>query len=198
MEVLLTGVSPTAAESRAVQVTVGLISDERQNWRTQAGLPVLSASEPDRLSRQMRAGGELDILIDGTGTGDRARRYRLPVPASARSVDQVLAACDRPLSDDWDGLSRHTDSLLWADAPVADFPTVALRSGVEAGTVVLQCIVETGGDLDVCRVVSEVPKGADFGKEAMEAAIAARVQLAPNDAASIGRVVQFTQRFSTR
>lgn len=197
LEVLLTGVPATAAESRAVQVTAGLISNERQNWRTQAGLPVLSASEPDRLARQMRAGGVLDVRIDGVGTGDRARRYQLPIPASARSVDQVLAACDRPLSDDWDGLSRDTVSLLWADAPAADFPTAALQTGVEAGTVVIQCIVETGGELDVCRVISESPKGAGFGSEAMKAAMAARVQLAPNDTASSGRVVQFTQRFST-
>lgn len=198
LEVLLTGVPPTPAEFRTVQVTAGLISNERQDWRTQPGLPVLSASEPDRLARQMRAGGELNVRIDGIGTGDRARRYRLPVPASARSVDQVLAACDRPLSDDWDRLSRSTVSLLWADAPVPDFPTAALRTGVEAGTVVMQCIVGTGGEFDVCRVVSEVPTGADFGKEAIKVAKSARVQLSPNDTASIGRVVQFTMRFATR
>lgn len=194
LELLLTGVPTTTADTRSVRVTAGLIVDEQQTWQTRAGLPVLSASEPDRLARQIRDGAELDIRVEGSAAGERIMRYRLPVPASARSVNQVLDACGRPLSDDWDRLSRAPDLVAWAHMPVADFPEAAMRTGVEAGDVRLGCIVEVGGDLDDCRIVSESPAGADFGAEALQAAKASRVRLPP-DGAGVGSVVHFTIRF---
>lgn len=196
LEVLLTGVPATTTDSRSVQVTTGLIAAEKQVWRTQAGLPVLSASEPDRLARQLRAGGELDIRIEGSGAEERPRRYRLPIPASARSVDQVLTACDRPLSDDWDGLARvGAETVVWADQPAPEYPEAAMRAGVEAGAVVLDCIVPADGRLDVCRVRSETPSGAGFGEEALKGARKSQIRLAPDDTRSVGRLIQFTVRF---
>lgn len=198
LEMLLTGTPRSTADSRSVQVTAGLIADEKQTWTTQAGLPVLSASDPDRLARQIRAGGELDIRIDGVEAGERPIRYRLPIPASARSVDQVLTACDRPLSDDWDALTRIKGTVVWVDQPAPQFPEAALRAGVKAGAVVLTCILPASGDLDICRIRSETPAGVDFGEEAVKAARRSRVGLASNNTEDIGRLIQFTIRFSTR
>ena len=195
LELLLTGTPVATSDSRSVEVTAGLIANEKQTWQTQAGLTVLSASEPDRLARQIRAGGELDIRIDGAAVGERPRRYRLPIPASAVSVDQVLVSCGRPLSDDWDGLPRSKEMLAWNGDPTPDFPEAAMQAGADVGAVVLGCIVAAGGDLDVCRILSETPTGVGFGKEALKAARASQVRLAPGNISDLGRFVQFTIRF---
>lgn len=194
LELLLTGVPPSTADTRSVRVTAGLIADERQVWQTQPGLPVLSASEPDRLARQIRNGAELDIRVEGSAAEGPARRYRLPIPASTRAVDQVLAACRRPLSDDWDGLPHGAENVTWTQMPVAEFPEAAMAAGAEAGNVRLGCLLTAGGDLNDCRIDLESPAGVNFGKEALRAAKAARVGL-PADGAGAGSVVHFTIRF---
>ncbi|HVL41999.1 MAG TPA: hypothetical protein VM348_07565, partial [Brevundimonas sp.] len=102
LDFLLTGVPPSNEALRPVRVTAGAIQDEGQLWQTWSGRPIASPTEPERLARQLRAGGELDIRLEPTGSGDRPHRYRLPVPASATSVDKVLEACSFPLEDDWD------------------------------------------------------------------------------------------------
>ena len=72
LDFLLTGTPLSTEAIRAVRVTAGGIADERQAWHTQPGLPVLSASEPDRLARQLRAGGDLDVRIESTSRASTA------------------------------------------------------------------------------------------------------------------------------
>ncbi len=99
LDFLLIGVPVSVGTTRRVRVSAGAIVDEDQVWAAQTGQPVLGASEPARLARQLRAGGELDVRIDRETDADRPLRYRLTAPASAASVNTVLTACAEPLDE---------------------------------------------------------------------------------------------------
>ena len=195
LDFLLTGVPATAAESRTVQVTAGGIAGENQTWQTQPGLPVLSASEPDRLARQLRAGGELNLRIEPAQAGDRPQRFRLTVPPSAAALDQTLSACGASLADEWDLLPRAAGSITWVETPRADYPEAAVMSQIGMASVRLACIVPADGRLEECRVLYEAPEGLGFGRSALAAVRNSRVALPADDLSDVGKVVQFTQRF---
>lgn len=196
LDLLLTGVPPTDTALRPVRVTAGLIQNESQLWLTWAGRPIASPAEPERLARQLRAGGELDILLEATEAGARSHRYRLPVPASATSVDRVLTACSVPLTDDWDLRPRAEPELIvWASRPRPDFPSLAMERGLEQAEVRLVCLVAAEGALNDCRVVSEMPAGAGFGRSAQRSAERALLGLPEDEGAVIGKVISFTIRF---
>ena len=90
---LVSGLPVSTGESRTVRVSAGAIDDEEQRWIVRPGERVLGPEEPARLARQLRAGGEMDLRVEPEAEGERPRRYRLPIPASAASVDTVLTAC---------------------------------------------------------------------------------------------------------
>lgn len=195
LDFLLVGVPPTDEESRRLRVTVGAIQNEDQSWYTSPGQPIASPAEPARLARQLRAGGELDIRLEAAA-GERARRYRLPVPPSTASLDRVLSACSVPLVDDWDLRPRAGSELIvWADQPSPDFPDLAQQHGVESGVVRLGCIVAAGGALNECHILSESPADAGFGRSAVRAAERARLGLPEDESTVIGKVISFTIRF---
>lgn len=102
LELLLTGVPVTTEQFRTIRILAPGIAEEIQVWRAQPGLPVLSASMPARLARLLRTGGDLDIRLEPAATGERGLHYRLPIPASAASLDQALSACGQRLADEWD------------------------------------------------------------------------------------------------
>ncbi|MGZ9114054.1 MAG: energy transducer TonB [Brevundimonas sp.] len=196
LDLMLTGVPPTDAALRPVRVTAGPIHDERQLWFTWSGRPIASSGEPERLARQLRAGGELDIVLEGTAPGERSHRYRLPVPSSATSVDRVLTACSAPLSDEWDLRPRAEPGLIvWASQPRPDFPSLAMERGLEQAEVRLVCLVAAEGALDDCRILSETPAGAGFGRSAQRSAERARLGLPEDEGSVIGKVISFTIRF---
>lgn len=195
LDLLVTGMPTTTAALQTVTVTAGAIRNERQQWLTWPDQPIISPAEPERFARQLRAGGELDIRLEPAGAGERPRRYRLPVPQSATSIDQVLSACSVPLNDDWDLRQRaELGTALWARHIVPDFPESAAARGVESGEVRIGCAIAAGGVLDECRILLETPQGAGFGRNALRAAARSRVE--PSDDESlIGKVVTFTVRF---
>lgn len=102
LDLLLIGVPVSVGTTRQVRVSVGAIVEEDQIWAAQTGQPVLGASQPARLARQLRAGGALDVRIDKETDADRPLRYRLTAPASAVSVNAVLTACGAPLEEPQD------------------------------------------------------------------------------------------------
>lgn len=197
LDFLLTGVPATPESVRTVRVTAGGIADETQRWLTQPGLPVLSPSEPGRLARQLRAGGDLVLRIEPASANDRPMRYQLAIPRSAAALDQVLSACGEPLADDWDLLPRlgPDQPVTWAYQIQPEYPQTAARAGMPDGWVRVACIVPDAGPFRVCRALTESPADLGFGPSAMSAALQSRVALPENDASAIGKVVQFTVRF---
>lgn len=194
LDMVLTGTPATSAASRNVQLTAGAIAGERQVWLTQPGQLFLSPPEPDRLARQLRAGGELDVRLEAAAdVGEPARRYRLPVPVSVASVDHVLTACGRPLVEPRDLVARiDRNELTWTIAPTVDFPPVAASRDIRDGAVRLNCIIALAGRLSDCRVESEQPAGAGFAESALLGIRTGEMNIAPGQ---IGRVVRPTLRF---
>ena len=195
LELLLTGAPVSTETVRTVRVTAGGISNERQAWQTQPGLPVLSASEPDRLARQLRAGGDLDVRIEPVATGEQARRFRLTLPASPASVDRVLSACGASLADEWDLRPRAGGTVNWAHQVPPDYPEAGAMRNVGLASVRLACIVPASGDFEECRILYEAPEGLGFGRNALAAARRSSVALPSGDLSDVGKVVQFTMRF---
>jgi TonB family protein len=195
LDFLLTGTPVSTEAVRTVRVTAGGIADERQAWQTQPGLPVLSASEPDRLARQLRAGGDLDIRIEPVATGERALRFRLTLPASAASVDRVLSACGASLADEWDLRPRAGGTVTWAHQVLPEYPEAGAMRNVGLASVRLACIVPASGPLEECRILYEAPDGLGFGRNALAAARRSSVALPPDDLSDLGKVVQFTMHF---
>lgn len=191
LDMLLTGTPATTASYRTVRVTAGAIAGERQIWLTQPGQPFLAPPEPDRLARQLRPGGELDVRIEAAD-GEPARRYRLPIPASAASVDQVLTACARPLVEPRDLLARIEGDLAWTTVPTLDFPSVAASRDIKEGAVRLNCIVGPAGRLTDCRVESEQPAAVGFAESALSGISTGEANI-PAD--QVGRVARPTVRF---
>ncbi len=195
LDFLLTGV-PTTVASPAVTVTAGAIQNERQQWLAWPDQPIISPPEPARFARQLRAGGELDIRLDPGSAGERPRRYRLPVSPSIAAADQVLSACSIPLNDDWDLRQRaELGTAVWARPIIPEFPELAASRGVENGEVAVGCAIAAGGLLDECRILSETPQGAGFGRSALRSAERSRVELPDDEGSVIGKVVTFTVRF---
>lgn len=195
LDFLLTGTPVSTEAVRTVRLTAGGIVDERQAWQTQPGLPVLSASEPDRMARQLRGGGDLDVRIEPAATGERALRFRLTLPPSAGSLDQVLSACGASLADEWDLRPRAAGSITWAHHVLPEYPEAAVMRDVALASVRLACIVPADGRLEECRVLYEAPDGLGFGRNALAAARSSRVRLPAGDLSDVGKVVLFTMRF---
>lgn len=195
LDFLLTGTPVSTETVRTVRVTAGGIAAERQAWQTHPGLPVLSAYEPDRLARQLRAGGDLDVRIEPTTAGDRALRFRLTLPPSAGSLDQVLSACGASLADEWDLRPRAGGTVTWAHQVPPEYPEAAAMRNIALASVRLACVVPASGRLEECRILYEAPEGLGFGRNALAAARSSSVGLPPGDLSDVGKVVLFTMRF---
>lgn len=196
LDLLLTGMPGATQAWRVMEVRAGGIAGERQVWETQPGLTVLAAPEPDRLARQLRAGGDLELRLEPVAEGERGMRYRLPTPPSAASIDRVLTACGESLTDDWDALPRvFTEGIAWGRQVRPEYPERALRVTDGPGAVRIGCIVPADGRFRECRVLAEAPANAGFGESALRAALQSTVVLPENDASAVGKVVQFLARF---
>ncbi|MDP2765074.1 MAG: hypothetical protein Q8O54_09580 [Brevundimonas sp.] len=196
LEFLLTGV-PTSTEAvRTVQVTAGGIAGESQTWRAHADTPVLSADEPDRLARQLRAGGDLELRIEPVAAGGRGMRFSLTIPPSATALDQVLSACGAALTDEWDLRPRaFSDTIVWERVVSAEYPEAAVERQIPLASVRLACIVPANGRLDECRIVFESHDGLGFGRNALAAARESRIRLPDGDLSAVGKVVHYNVRF---
>jgi len=196
LDFLLTGTPVSTKDVRTVRVSAGAITDEPQSWQTHSGMPVLSASEPERLARQLRAGGDLDLRIEPEAAGERATRFRLTTPPSAASLDRVLSACGVPLTDDWDVRPRATLGLItWIRHPLPEFPMAAVARQVRVASVRVACVVPADGRLNGCRVMSETPGGLGFGRNALVAARSSRVAVPDSAISDVGKVIVFNIRF---
>lgn len=193
---ILTGTPPSDAERRTVTVSAGHISAEQQVWLTQTGATHLSAAEPARLARELRAGVVLDVRLEPANETDRARRYQFPAPASPAAIDQALRACDLPLTDERDSIPRlPMDVSRWATRPTPYYPDSDRAIQAREGRVFLNCIVGDDFHLRDCRVESETPTGAGFAASAIRSAMSAEIEPTDNPDTVRGRVVRFPVTF---
>jgi len=196
LEFLLTGVPASTEAVRTVQITAGGIAGELQTWQTHPGVPVLSADEPDRLARQLRAGGDLELRIEPVTTGAPALRFRLTTPPSTAALDQVLSACGAALTDEWDLRPRATtDNIVWERSVPAEYPEAAAGRQIPVASARLACIVPADGRLDECRIVFESHDGLGFGRSALAAARNSRIRLPEGDMSAVGKVIHYNVRF---
>lgn len=98
------------------------------------------------------------------------------------------------------GADPDPDSSLernpsWARPPQPEFPTAAQRAGVEAGVVVLTCRVRADGLISACRVETDDPVNAGFGRATLRAMMDARLSPRVVDGQPLGGQVRFTSRY---
>lgn len=92
------------------------------------------------------------------------------------------------------------DLPKWAKTPSAEdmakaYPPEASKANL-AGSGVIECVVDTGGEMKDCVVVSETPPGQGFGPAALS--IAGKFTLptkAPSGATTVGRTVRVPIRW---
>lgn len=198
LDLLLTGVPVSTGETRKVRISAGAIAAEEQVWAAQPGQPVLGASEPARLARQLRAGGQLDLLLEPEDAADRPRRFRLTAPASVRVVNTVLTACGQPLDEPRDLLARVTSGpdTIWVVQPRVDFPTHPGAEAAAPASVQVVCMIGERLVLQDCFPEAESAPGFGFGPNAAVGAARARLG-PPADGTDLrGRLFRLKVRFT--
>jgi len=181
LDVLFSGIPVAASVNRRIEISLGAINEEKQVWTSTPGGTVMSPSNPDRIARQLRAGGTLNILVEasparGDAPATTAHRYRLPIPASAAAIDRVLTACDRPLTSARD-VVPHSGVITWRTPPRVVFPEKARRARVQEGVATLSCLVGDDGQPEACEAVAAAPAGQGFEEAAIRATANAELDL---------------------
>lgn len=69
------------------------------------------------------------------------------------------------------------------------------RAGEEQATVIVECVLQSGGRMSDCLVVSEQPPGLGFGEAALAGARQSRINLSDTPRARAGEKVRFSFRF---
>jgi hypothetical protein len=87
--------------------------------------------------------------------------------------------------------------ISWSRRPNAVMPSAAVEAGVTSGSAMLECVVQSSGQLSNCRVLSETPSGFGLGNAAVAAV--QRSQLSPRSADSLLEAgsLRFNVRFSS-
>ena len=119
-----------------------------------------------------------------------------PLPRSA--AQPRPAAPPAPPADPEPTIGPNGEVLrqpVWVRQPAPDFPTLAMRRGVEKGVVVLRCETLATGDFGACEVMSETPPGAGFADAALASMRQARVRPYSIDGFETDSSIQFTIRF---
>lgn len=102
--------------------------------------------------------------------GERIRRISADIPASPTAIGEVFTACGRtlsPTSRDDEPDQEDFAGLRWVRVPTPNYPG---RTEAAAGMAALTCTVTARGDPRGCRIESEFPEGAGFGRAATLAA----------------------------
>ena len=120
---------------------------------------------------------------------ERERRfeYIAPDPFAAKPVETAAPELER-------ATSAVITNISWARQPRPEFPERALEHGIRSASVVLECQARPDGSLNSCSIVSESPTGEGFGRNAIRAAIAAK--LSPETADKGPATVRFAVSFS--
>jgi len=167
MSVVVSGLPPGHG-IRTIRHQLGDQPEMSGRWvsagdRGAAAFSVWPASTAAYLSR-----GGLWVL--DVPDGERVRRISADIPASATAIGEVFSACGRTLSPEslaGEPSRESFSGLRWIETPIPSFPT---RTDAAGGVTALTCTVTSRGRLRGCRIESEFPEGAGFGRAAVIAA----------------------------
>jgi hypothetical protein len=208
-EVLLMGLPESGKDafSRVLSVSVGDEPLGEETWSVGSS-PVTAFSRlPAPFARRLAEGGAFQIRVPGEA-GKPSTRYVMQLSSSPTAVEQTLTACGRPLADPRDTLlSRNAveglaqgaadqPKIEWASMPRPEYPMARAAGYASRGVVTLSCAVLESGMLESCVVESEHPPKYNFAREAIRAALRARLRLASGAEGSLaGRVVVYSTSF---
>ncbi|MDQ3125573.1 MAG: hypothetical protein M3Q74_08210 [Pseudomonadota bacterium] len=166
MSVVVSGL-PTGPGIRTIRHQLGDQVEMNGRWVSAGDGAAAFSIWPASTAAYLARGGRWVLDVPD---GVRVRRISADIPASPAAIGEVFSACGRTLSpaslleepnrEDFGGLS-------WVRVPVPTFPT---RTDALGGLAAITCTATARGDLRGCRVESEFPEGAGFGRSATMAA----------------------------
>ena len=194
MSVVVSGL-PEGPGLRTIRYRIGDQAEMSGYWVSAGDGAAAFSVWPAALAAQLSMGGRWVLEVPD---GERVRRISVDVPASPAAIGEVFSACGRELSPTSlrDEPSRENFGWLrWVEVPVPEFPT---RTNAGGGLAALTCTADARGNLHACRIESEFPDGAGFGRAAVVAAHR-RGQVGPLPGSTIGpdgRRISFLARFN--
>lgn len=193
LDVALLGLPPTPrrlrdVHARRLETGFDTAALDDSSWRTEPGSDSALSWSPARRARSLRQGGVFFVRTDEATTEGPARRLELPLPSDASSLDQVLAACGTPTSDERDSRLSVDDILteeMWRRSRMFEMPSMQPD---ELHQVEVSCIIGPAGRLVDCRVELESHPG--LGARMLDYRSNSNVRLAMGDqaAAAEGRI----------
>lgn len=195
LSVLLQGV-PAPTDNMSVTTIVDASVDLTNGWWLAGTEGMLMSRRPATYIRGLAEGRSISLSVVRPDAAPWI--VDSPLPEDRGPIDAVLTACDTPLADPRDALEQASKAsrgperapVSWSRQPTPNWPA-STPQHIRQGSVVLTCITGQEGRLADCRAESESPLGAGFGREAVKAANAARL----NPDSPAGDVVQFEIRF---
>lgn len=169
--------APRNARIRTLQISDKEGELHSSVWSVTTDRTAAIADYPASLARGLRDGGPVSIVIPGGGGEGRNLRHNLTLPRSSVAIDETLTACRRPTEDPRDALlpeiteSGLPDGVTWARAPRPTYP----QTNYSEGFAVITCVVQPDGAVAQCEVESEHPADGRFGRNALRATDAARI-----------------------
>ena len=118
-----------------------------------------------------------------------------PAPLPAPAVEAQPAAVETPVATAQEPPPADISRVTWAQHPIPMYPALAAADGIDGGTVILSCTVESDGRASGCTVLSETPEGVGFGDAALASMERARFSPRTVDGAAPNAKVRFTIRF---
>ena len=195
MSVVVTGLPPGRG-IRTIRHRIGDQPEATGQWVSAGEGSAAFSVWPASTAAYLAVGGRWVLEVPD---GDRLRRISVDLPASPTAIGEVFTACGRtlsPTSRDDEPDQVDFAGLTWARDPEPEFPS---RTNAGGGLAAITCTVGDRGSLRNCRVESEFPEGAGFGRAAVSAAHR-RGRVEPLDPASTremeGLVVTYTNRFN--
>ena len=152
--------------------------ERRESWMLNDDGGAAFAPTPERFARRLLTGGDVQLVV--TPAEGPRQRYPLSLPADPTHLAAVLEACDVPQTDPLDNPPRtvstaapaETDEsarpqLGWIRRATGQdlanaYPERSLERGLN-GRATVSCLVQRDGRLRDCEIITEYPRGGDFG-----------------------------------
>lgn len=185
--VLITGIAGTPlsnAASRRALLTRGDAFSPHTEWDLSAESGAAVSQDP-RIARFLRLGGP--VTLESMEGDPSPFRTAFALPASGAAVDQVLNACDAPLTRDRDRLLDAAGLVL--APPEVEMPEAAMREDGGAQTVYVSCLIRNSR-LTGCLSERQQPLNRRAGTATARSADGTRIQVS-DPAAAEGRRFEF-------